>query len=115
MVADINDYEAVRSGRYMPGMVGTIFSFIDKMISAFGPLMVGVGFAFIGFKEAFPDLDTPYSMDLLVVALVFYYGLELLGAIFNLIAMKFYDLTPEKMREVEAQIGIMRKESESHA
>ena len=50
-----------------------------------------------------------------MVALVFYYGLELLGAIFNLIAMKFYDLTPEKMREVEAQIGIMRKESESHA
>lgn len=115
MIADINDYEAVRSGKYMPGMVGTIFSFVDKMLSAFGPLLVGVGFSVIGFKEAFPDLDTPYSASLLVVALLFYYGLELIGGIFNLMAMKFYDLTPAKMKEIERQLGEMREGSKANA
>ena len=110
MIADVNDYEASRTGKYIPGMVGTLFSFMDKLISSFGPLLVGVGFAAIGFADKFPDLDTPYSFKLLAVGLLFYYGLELLGAIFNIIAMKFYDLTPEKMEEVEEKIYDMRKE-----
>ena len=110
MIADVNDYEASRSGKYIPGMVGTLFSFVDKMISSFAPMLVGVGFAAIGFADKFPDLDTPYSINLLVIGLVFYYGLELIGAIFNLIAMKFYDLTPEKMKEVEATVNKMRSE-----
>lgn len=109
MIADVNDYEASRSGKYMPGMVGTLFSFMDKMISSFGPLLVGVGFAAIGFADKFPDLDTPYSTSLLVIGLLFYYGLELLGAVFNIVAMKFYDLSPEKMREVEKTIYEMRE------
>ena len=108
MIADVNDYEASRSGKYIPGMVGTLFSFVDKMISSFAPMLVGVGFAVIGFADKFPDLDTPYSTNLLVIGLIFYYGLELVGAIFNLIAMKFYDLTPEKMKEVEARVDEMR-------
>ena len=111
MIADVNDYEASRTGKYIPGMVGTVFSFLDKLISSFGPTFVGVGFAMIGFKEAFPDLDTPYSFSLLIMAIIFYYGFELLGAIFNVIAMKFYDLTPDKMKEIEAKIYEMRKEN----
>lgn len=112
MIADVNDYEASRSGKYIPGMVGTLFSFLDKMISAFGPLLVGVGFAAIGFVDKFPDLNTPYSFNLLVIGLIFFYGLELVGAIFNIIAMKFYDLTPEKMKEIELQLYKMRGEVE---
>ncbi len=110
MIADVNDYEASRSGKYIPGMVGTLFSFMDKMISSFGPLLVGVGFATIGFADKFPDLNTPYSFKLLAVALLFYYGLELIGAACNIVAMKFYDLTPEKMKEVEMTIDEMRRE-----
>lgn len=109
MIADVNDYEASRSGKYIPGMVGTLFSFLDKMISAFGPMFVGVGFAAIGFADAFPDINTPYSFKLLLISLLFYYGFELIGAVCNLIAMKFYDLTPEKMKEVEEKLYKMRK------
>ncbi|MDD6716848.1 MAG: MFS transporter [Firmicutes bacterium] len=111
MIADVNDYEASRSGKYIPGMVGTLFSFMDKMISSFGPLLVGVGFAVIGFADKFPDLDTPYSFKLLAIGLLFYYGLELIGAAFNILAMKFYDLTPSKMKEVEEKIYKMREEN----
>lgn len=108
MIADVNDYEASRTGKYIPGMVGTLFSFMDKLISSFGPLLVGVGFAAIGFADKFPDLDTPYSPQLFAIAMLFYYGLELIGAVFNVIAMKFYDLSPEKMKEIEEKIYKMR-------
>lgn len=112
MIADVTDYEASRSGKYIPGMVGTLFSFMDKMISSFGPLLVGVGFAAIGFADKFPDLNTPYSTSLLMIAIVFYYGLELIGALFNIGAMKFYDLTPEKMKSIEEIIYKMRETNE---
>lgn len=111
MIADVNDYEASRSGKYMPGMVGTMFSFMDKMISSFGPMMVGIGFTLIGFKDRLPDLDTPYSFNLMIFGLIFYFGLELFGAVCNLIAMRFYDLTPAKMLEVEEKIQEMREEN----
>ena len=114
MIADVNDYEASRSGKYIPGMVGTLFSFVDKLISSFAPMLVGVGFAAIGFVEKFPDLDTPNSASLVMIGIIFYYGLELVGAICNLIAMKFYDLTPEKMREVEETVSRMRAESDEN-
>lgn len=112
MIADVNDYEASRSGKFIPGMVGTLFSFMDKLISSFGPMLVGVGFTLIGFTDKLPDLDTPYSTELLIFGLLFYFGLEIIGAVFNLIAMKFYDLTPEKMREVEAKIHQMRENAD---
>ena len=112
MVADVTDYEASRSGKYIPGMVGTLFSFMDKMISSFGPLLVGVGFAAIGFADKFPDLNPPYSSSLLILAIIFYYGLELIGAFFNIAAMKFYDLTPEKMKSIEEIIYKMRESNE---
>lgn len=109
MTADVSDYEASRSGKYIPGMVGTLLSFMDKMISSAGPLLVGIGFSLIGFKESLPDVNTPYTTSLFVIALIFFYGLELAGAACNLIAMKFYDLTPEKMKEVQAKVYEMRK------
>jgi len=112
MIADVNDYEASRSGKFMPGMVGTLFSFMDKMISSFGPMLVGAGFAAIGFADKLPDLDTPYSSKLFVFGLIFYFGLELIGAACNLVAMKYYDLTPERMLEIEAKIHKMREVEE---
>ena len=110
MIADVNDYEASRSGKYIPGMVGTLFSFMDKLISSFGPMLVGLGFGVIGFVDKLPDVNTPYSNELFIFGLIFYFGFEIIGAVFNLIAMKFYDLTPEKMREVEAKVHEMRQQ-----
>ena len=30
MIADCADYETYLTGRYVPGMMGTLFSFVDK-------------------------------------------------------------------------------------
>ncbi|MFR8226209.1 MAG: MFS transporter [Lachnospirales bacterium] len=110
MVADINDYEASQSGKYMPGMVATIYTFVDKLISAAAPMLVGVAFAWIGFKDKLPDVNTPYSVSLFWFGLFFYYGTSVLGALCNVIAMKYYELTPEKMSDVRVKLDKMRKE-----
>ena len=34
MVADCSDYETYRSGKYIPGIMGTLFSLVDKLVPA---------------------------------------------------------------------------------
>lgn len=110
MIADINDYEASRSGKYMPGMVATVYTFIDKLISAAAPSLVGIAFAWIGFADKLPDVDTPSTTALFVFGLFFYYGTSVLGALCNTIAMKYYELTPQRMEEVRAKMEQLRHE-----
>ena len=56
-----------------------------------------------------PDVDTPYSLKLKVVGVFLMYGLIVFGLICNLIAMKFYPLTAEKMEEVRRQIAQIKE------
>ena len=44
------DYEVYHTGKYVPGMMGTLFSLVDKLISSFAPLLTGVAFAAIKAK-----------------------------------------------------------------
>lgn len=62
MTADCADYEVYRSGKYVPGLMGTLFSFVDKMISSFAPMIAGLVFAACGFTDHNPsvgDIVTP--------------------------------------------------------
>lgn len=104
MTADCADYEVYRSGKYVPGMMGTLFSFVDKLISSLAPLIAGLVFAAIGFADRLPDATTPYSDSLKYAGIFLMYGLIIIGQIANLIAMKFYPLTKEKMQEIRAEI-----------
>ncbi len=105
MTADCADYETYRSGRYVPGLMGTLFSLIDKLVSSFAPLIASLCLALIGFKEKMPDVDTPYSAELKTVGIFLMYGLILCGLIVNVIAMHFYPLDAKKMEEVRREIA----------
>ena len=111
MTADCADYEVKRSGRYVPGMMGTLFSFVDKMVSSLAPLIAGAMYAMIGFKEKLPDQQAPYSTQLFFVSLFLMYGLVICGQIANLIAMKFYPLTKEEMEKIRAEIEKIKAEA----
>lgn len=50
MIADCSDYVTYRTGRYVPDMMGTLFSFVDKIISSFAATIVGFSFAEIKEK-----------------------------------------------------------------
>ena len=105
MTADCADYEVYRTGKYVPGMMGTLFSFVDKIISSMAPMIAGMMFAAIGFKQALPDVQTPYSTSLHYVSVFLAHGMIILGLICNLVALKFYPLTKEKMAEIQGEIA----------
>ena len=111
MTADCADYEVYRTGRYVPGMMGTLFSFVDKLISSFAPMIAGVMFANIGFADILPDASAPYSDALKYTGIFLMYGMIILGQCCNLIAMKFYPLTKEKMEEIRGQIEKIKAEA----
>ena len=115
MTADCADYEVYRTGRYVPGMMGTLFSFVDKMISSLAPLIAGVMFAMVGFADKLPDQSAPYSLGLQNVAIFLMYGLIIIGEICNLIAMKFYPLTKEKMDEIRGEIEKIKANASAQA
>lgn len=111
MTADVTDYETYRTKKYLPGMIGTLFSFVDKIISSFAASIIGVMCAMIGFADALPTAETPYSTSLFIVGMIGMYGLVLFGLICNVIAMKFYPLTKEKMEEIQGEIAAIKAQA----
>ena len=69
MVADCSDYETYRSGRYVPGIMGTLFSLVDNLVSALGSTIVGFAFCGICRKRLYHKgyecltFDRLYSRD----------------------------------------------------
>lgn len=104
MIPDVTDYETYRTGRYAPGVLGTIFSFVDKMISSFGQTIIGISLAFIGFDQVFPDVTTAYSGSIFWVTMFLFFGMLMIAWIASLVAMKFYDLDKEKMEEIQTEL-----------
>ena len=105
MTADCADYETYRSGKYVPGLIGTLFSFIDKVISSLATTVVGLLISLIGFKNTQPEPNTPYSNEIFLVTMICVFGLPMIGWICNLIALKFYPLDKTKMEEVQKTIA----------
>lgn len=105
MTADCADYEVYRSGKYVPGLMGTLFSFVDKMISSLAGMFVSLMIAAIGFKTAQPTPDTPYTTAIFWVTMACFLGAPVVGWICNLVAMKYYPLTKEMMIEIQEKIA----------
>lgn len=109
MTADCADYEVYRSKRYVPGLMGTLFSFVDKLISSLGATIIGLCFAGIGFKEVLPTLETPYTTSIMWVTVFLFCGLPMIGWLCNVVAMKFYPLSKEYMAELQDEIAAIKK------
>ncbi|XOQ15513.1 MAG: Na+/melibiose symporter [Shouchella clausii] len=111
MVPDIVDYEAYRSGRFVPGIIASLYNFVDKIVSSLAQTIVGLLLALIGFKTAFPDVDTPYSESIFWMTMFLSYGVLILGWIATLISMKFYKLDKEKMQEIKVELEERRRKN----
>ena len=117
MVADCSDYETYRSGQYVPGILGTIFSLIDKVVSSLSTTFLSLFTVLLipGLNGAQP---TP-SMDLMAIiesnyqgvrisALICFCFLPMISWLITLFCMKKYSLSGEKLREVQA-VNSVRK------
>lgn len=105
MIADCSDYETGQTGRYVPGMLGTLFSFVDKAVSAFGNTVAGVFLAGLGYVNTTPQAGDPYSTQLFIYVMAAFIGLPVLGWIISLIAMRYYTLDDGKMREISEKLA----------
>lgn len=113
MIADCADYEVCLSGRYIPGMMGTLFSFVDKLISSFQTTVVALMVSFIGFKDKLPDVTDKLTPELFNTTMIMFAVIPIVGWTISIIAMLFYPLDNKKMVEVQVQIQKMKKEKNS--
>ncbi|THE12841.1 glucuronide permease [Bacillus timonensis] len=105
MIADVSDYETSKSGRYVAGMFGTIFSFIDQLVSSLAPVIVGLVVAAIGFKDAFPTVNDALTTPLFTATLVLAFGIPALCLLISIITMHFYKLDRKTMEGVQEKIA----------
>ena len=107
MVADCSDYETYRSGKYIPGIMGTLFSLVDKLVSSLSATIVGIAVSAIGISSL-PTAETPYATGMNVVVIILFCVLPMLAWIITIVAMRGYILTGDKMREIQ-EVNAKRK------
>jgi len=109
MVADCSDYETYRSGKYIPGIMGTLFSLVDKLVSSLSATVVGVAISIIGL-ENLPVAETPYSPGMNWVVIVLFCVIPMVAWAVTLLVMKGYELTGPRMREIQ-EVNAKRKDA----
>ncbi len=109
MVADCSDYETYRSGKYIPGIMGTLFSLVDKLVSSLSATVVGIAVSFVGL-QSLPTQYDPYTPGMNWVVIVLFCIIPMVAWAATLIAMKGYTLTGAKMKEIQA-VNACRRDS----
>lgn len=101
MVADCADYETYRSGKFIPGIMGTLFSLVDKLVSSLSATVVSIALMFIGISDL-PTKTTPYvdGMNWVVIFLFCLIPMIAWGA--TLISMKGYELDGKRVKTINA-------------
>ena len=109
MVADCTDYETFRGGNFVPGIMGTLFSLVDKLVSSLGATIVGAAVLMIGI-ETLPDTNTPYVDGMKWVVILLFCILPILAWLITQFAMHHYSLTGKRMKEIQA-VNAARREA----
>lgn len=109
MVADCTDYETYRSGNYVPGIMGTVFSLVDKLISSLQTLLLQIFIVFlVPGLNAPPAEGTPYMEGMKLSAIICFCLLPMASWLVTTFCMSRYSLSGDKMREVQA-VNAVRK------
>ena len=116
MRADIVDYEYERSGKYMPAVVAGVYSLIDKFVSSFGITIAMICISFVGYSGTeVPQMGDEATPGRFWMCMFLTLGLPIIGWLCNVIAMKFYDLSKERMVEVQKNLEERKKAAEGSA
>jgi len=105
---DIIDYEFSRSGRYMPALVNTVYSFIDKLISSLASTIVALSVAMIGYTEGMPQATDELTSGVFWVGTFLWLGVPIIGYVCTLVAMRWYKLDKKTMDEVQRKNAELR-------
>ncbi len=108
MVADCADYETYRSGKFIPGIMGTLFSLVDKLVSSLAATIVSVALLFIGVKDL-PTKTTPYVEGMNWVVIVLFCVVPMVAWLLTLWAMKGYELDGKRIKVINAVNAARKK------
>jgi Na+/melibiose symporter-like transporter len=100
MIADCTDYEYAISGHFVPGIMGALFSFVDKSFSALGTGFVGVALSFIGYSKVFPQVGDELTAPLKYMTVFFYCVIPIIGWLVTIFIMHFYKLDKKTMGDL---------------
>lgn len=109
MVADCSDYETYRSGKFIPGIIGTLFSLVDKLVSSLAATVVSFAVGFIGY-QGLPTKATPYIENMNWVVIVLFCIVPMVAWVCTLIAMKGYSLDGNRVKVIQA-VNAARKQA----
>ncbi len=108
MVADCADYETYCSGKFVPGIMGTLFSLVDKLVSSLAATVVSFACIAIGI-QGLPTKATPYTENMNWVVIILFCLVPMVAWIATLIAMKGYSLTGDRMKTINAVNAARKK------
>lgn len=109
MIADCSDYEMFRSGKFVPGLMGSLFSFVDKVVAALGTAFVGIVIAWMGYGDILPQVSDSLTLKIKWTTIGLYCGIPIIGWVFSIWSMKYYELDRGKMREIQKENRIKRE------
>ncbi len=109
MVADCADYETYRSGKFIPGIMGTLFSLVDKLVSSLAAAVVSIALLFIGVHDL-PTKTTPYIQGMNWVVIVLFCVIPMIAWALTLISMKGYELDGKRVKTIQA-VNAARKQA----
>ncbi len=101
MVADCADYETYRSGKFIPGIMGTLFSLVDKLVSSLSATVVSVALLTINVHEL-PTKTTSYVNGMNWVVIALFCLVPMLAWALTLWAMKDYELDGKRVKTIQA-------------
>jgi Na+/melibiose symporter-like transporter len=101
MVADCADYETYRSGKFIPGIMGTLFSLVDKLVSSLSSTVVFIAVSFIGY-QGLPTKATPYMDGMNWVVIALFCLVPMAAWALTLIAMRGYELDGKRVKTINA-------------
>lgn len=102
MLTDIINADAKRTGVRREGAFTALYSFVEKLTGAVGPLIVGFALSIAGFNNKLP-FDVPQGGNVDIALLM---SVSWLPAVFGLIAvwiLSGYKLTEEELQNAEAE------------
>ena len=105
MVADCADYETYRSGKFIPGIMGTLFSLVDKLVSSLSATVVAVVISVTAGLDKLPTKATPYTDGMNWAVIICFCIIPMLAWVATLIAMKGYELDGARIKEIQAVNG----------
>lgn len=109
MVADCADYETYRSGKFIPGIMGTLFSLVDKLVSSLSATVVSLALLFINVRDL-PTKETAYVDGMNWVVIALFCIVPMVAWLLTLLAMKGYELDGKRVKTIQ-KVNAARKQA----